>query len=167
MKVILREDVEGLGDMGAIVDVKNGYGRNYLLPRDLAVEANSRNIKYFEHQKRIILEKAKKVIKTAEDFAARLSELTIKFEVNAGEDDKLFGSVSNKDIADAIAEKGLEVDKRKIVIDEPIKRLGSYDVNIKVYQDVTAAVKVEVLKAGSPAEETASTEDTTGAAETE
>jgi len=167
MKVILREDVEGLGDMGAIVDVKNGYGRNYLLPRDLAVEANSRNIKYFEHQKRIILEKAKKVIKTAEDFAARLSELTIKFEVNAGEDDKLFGSVSNKDIADAIAEKGLEVDKRKIVIDEPIKRLGSYDVNIKVYQDVTATVKVEVLKAGNNTEETASPEDTAGAAETE
>lgn len=149
MKVILKEDIDGLGAMGTVVDVANGYGRNYLLPRDLAVEANPKNIKYFEHQKKNILVKAKKVKTAAEDVAAKVSALTLRFEVKAGEDDKLFGSVTSKDIADAIATQGIEVDRKKILLDEPIKRLGGYDVSVKLYQDVTASVRVEVNKTAS------------------
>ena len=147
MKVILKEDVENLGEIGSIVDVKNGYGRNYLLPRDLAVEANPKNIKYFEHQKKIILTKAKKIISSAEDLASQVSKLSISIEAKAGEEDKLFGSVTAKDIAEAIAAQGIEVDKRKIVLEEPIKRLGTHAVTVKILQNVTATVNVEVKPA--------------------
>jgi large subunit ribosomal protein L9 len=149
MKLILKEDVENLGEIGAIVDVANGYGRNYLLPRNLAVEANPRNIKEFEHQKKNILSKVKKLRATAEDIAEKISAITVTLEAQAGEEDKLFGSVTSKDIAEAISQKGVEVDKRKIVLDEPIKRLGEYEVTVKVQQDVTATVKVEVKKAAA------------------
>lgn len=149
MKVILKEDVDNLGIIGTIVDVKNGYGRNYLIPRNLAVEANPNNIKEFEHQKKAILAKAKKVIRSMEELAEKISKITVSIEAQAGEEDKLFGSVTSKDIAEAIAAQGVEVDKRKIVLEEPIKRLGSYDVAVKVHQDVTATVKVEVTKSGA------------------
>jgi large subunit ribosomal protein L9 len=153
MKLILKEDVENLGEIGAIVDVANGYGRNFLLPRNLAVEANPRNIKEFEHQKKSIMAKVKKLRATAEDIAEKISAVAISLEAKAGEEDKLFGSVTSKDIAEAISQKGVEVDKRKIVLDEPIKRLGEYEVTVKVQQDVTATVKVEVKKAVVEAEE--------------
>lgn len=149
MKVILKEDVSKLGDMGSIVDVKNGYGRNYLIPRNLAVEANPKNIKQFEHQKTMILSKAKKVKQSAEDLADQISKMTIILEAKAGEEDKLFGSVTSKDIAEAISKQGVEVDKRKVLLEEPIKHLGSYEVSIKILQDVTATVNVEVRKTGS------------------
>ena len=152
MKVILKEEVIGLGDIGAVVDVKNGYGRNYLIPRDLAAEANSRNIKEFEHQKKTMLARAKKMKSTADDLAAKMSEVSLSFEVQAGEEDKLFGSITTKDIAGLMAEKGFEVDRRKVVLDEPIKKLGSYDVTVKIQQDVTATIKVEVTKAASKEE---------------
>ncbi len=147
MKLILKEDVENLGVIGAIVDVANGYGRNYLLPRNLAVEANPNNIKQFEHEKKIILARASKIIRTYDDLAKQLSALSISLEVKAGEEDKLFGSITSKDIAEAIAAKGIEVDKRKIQLSEPIKKLGEYDVAIKLHPDVTASVKLEVKKA--------------------
>lgn len=149
MKVILKEDVNGLGVMGSVVNVANGYGRNYLIPRDLAVEANPKNIKNFEHQKKLIQASAQKVKKSADDFAAKLSALTLNFEVQVGEEDKLFGSVTSKDIAEAIEKQGIEIDRKKIVLDEPIKHLGSYDVTIKLQQDVTATVKVVVGKTAS------------------
>lgn len=144
MKVILKEDVDNLGVMGTVVEVKDGYGRNFLIPRSLAVEANPKNIRHFEHQKKTIEVQVKKVRKSAEDLADQLSRMTLSLEARAGEEDKLFGSVTTKDIADAISQKGVEVDRRKILLDEPIKRLGSYEVQIKVHQDVTANVKVEV-----------------------
>lgn len=149
MKLILKEDVENLGDIGAIVDVANGYGRNYLIPKNLAVEANPRNIKEFEHQKRNIQAKARKVRKGVEDLADKISALTISIEASAGEEGKLFGSVTTKDIAEAIAQQGIEVDRRKINLNEPIKRLGEYEVSVKVQQDVSASVKVEVRKTES------------------
>jgi large subunit ribosomal protein L9 len=149
MKVILKEDVNNLGVMGMVVEVKDGYGRNFLIPRDLAVEANPKNIRHFEHQKKMIDTKVKKVRKTAEDFAEQLSQMTLSIEARAGEEDKLFGSVTTKDIAEAIAQKGVEVDRRKIQLDEPIKRLGSYEVPIKVHQDVIANVTVEVKQSSS------------------
>ena len=149
MKVILREDVKDLGNMGTVIDVANGYGRNYLIPQNLAVEANPKNIKQLEHEKNIILAKAKKIRKSAEDAAEEVSKLSISIEAQSGEEDKLFGSVTAKDIAEEIAKQGIDVDKRKIILDEPIKRLGSYDVSVKIHHDVTATVKLEVTKAGS------------------
>ena len=152
MKVILKEDVQNLGIMGTVVDVANGYGRNYLIPRKLAVEANPKNINEFEHQKNIILAKAEKIKIAAGDVADKISALSIVIEAKAGEEDKLFGSVTTKDIADEIAKQGIEIDRRKIILQEPIKSLGIHDVSVKVHTDVTATLKVEVKPEG-PAEE--------------
>ncbi len=149
MRVILKEDVKDLGEIGSIVDVKNGFGRNYLIPRNLAAEANPRNIKQFEHEKNIILAKAKKVKESMQDLAGRISKLNISIEAKAGEEEKLFGSVTSKDIAEAIAAQGIDVDKRKVMLEEPIKRLGVYDVSVKIHQDITATLKIEVKAAGS------------------
>lgn len=144
MKVILKEDVDNLGDMGNIVDVKNGYGRNYLIPRDLAVEANTKNIKQIEHQKKLLQSKIKKVKMEGEELAGKISSISISIDVKSGEEGKLFGSVTSKDIAEAIAAQGVEIDKRKINLQEPIKRLGEYVIPIRVRQDVNATVKLEV-----------------------
>ncbi len=144
MKVLLKEDVENLGAIGNVVDVAKGYGRNYLIPRNLAVEANPNNVKQFEHQKKMVLVKADKLKIAAGEYADKISEISITIEARAGESDKLFGSVTTMDIAEAMSKKGIEVDKRKIVLTEPIKRLGTYDVTVKVREDVTATVKVEV-----------------------
>lgn len=152
MKVILREDVKDLGEIGSIVDVKIGYGRNYLIPRNLAVEANPKNLKQFEYEKKIILVKAKKVRQSMQDVADQVSKMTITIEAQAGEEDKLFGSVTSKDIAEAISLQGVEIDKRKVILEEPIKRLGSYEVSVKIHKDVTASVKVEVKKSGTEEE---------------
>ena len=149
MKVILREDVNDLGIMGTVVDVAKGYGRNYLIPQNLALEANPKNIKQLEHEKNIILGKANKIRKSAEDAAGEISKISITIEAQSGEEDKLFGSVTTKDIAEEIAKQGIDVDKRKIILEEPIKRLGSYEVSVKIHHDVTATVKLEVTKAGS------------------
>ena len=146
MKVILKEDVENLGAIGTIHNVANGYGRNYLIPRNFAVEANPKNIKQFEHEKKIIEKKAAAVVKKWEDVASKLSSVSVTIEAQAGEEDKLFGSVTTMDIAEAILKQGVEVDKRKIILEEPIKRLGSYELPVKIYHDVTATVKVEVTK---------------------
>ncbi len=148
MKVILKEDVQDLGTIGAVLDVADGYGRNYLIPRKLAVEANPKNIRQFEHQKKMILAKARKVRSAAEQLSDKLSAMTLCIEARAGDEDKLFGSVTTKDIAEAIARQGVEVDRRKISLDEPIKRIGTYKVTVKLHQDVTASVTVEVKKAG-------------------
>ena len=152
MKVILKEDVQNLGIIGTVVDVANGYGRNYLIPRKLAVEANPKNLKQFEHHKKIILAKAEKIKIAAGEVGDEISALSLVIEAKAGEEDKLFGSVTTKDIAEAISKQGLEVDKRKIILKEPIKRLGTYDVSVKVHQDVTATVKVEVKQVSSTEE---------------
>ncbi len=146
MKVILKEDVENLGEIGTVHDVANGYGRNYLLPQNLAIEASSKNIKHFEHEKKLIEKKAAAVVKNWEDVASKLSSVSVSIEAPAGEEDKLFGSVTAIDIAEAILQQGVEIDKRKIVIAEPIKRLGSYELPVKLYRDVTATVKLEVTK---------------------
>ena len=149
MKVILKEDVKDLGIMGTVLDVANGYGRNYLIPQNLAVEANPKNIKQLEHEKNRILAKVKKIRKSAEDAAGELSKLSITIEAKSGEEDKLFGSVTTKDIAEEISKQGIDVDKRKIILEEPIKHLGSYEVAVKIHHDVTANIKLEVKKAGS------------------
>ncbi len=146
MKIILREDVETLGNMGDIVTVKKGFARNYLLPRNLAVEANPRNIKEFEHHKRIIQEKANKVRNAAQILAEKIASRPVVIKAKAGEEGKLFGSVTNIDIQKALKESGFDIEKRKIILEEPIKRLGEYTVKIKFHPEVTANLTVQVIR---------------------
>ena len=146
MKVILQETMEGVGHLGDLVNVSDGYARNFLLPRNKAVEANSRNIKAFEHAKRVAAERAKKEKLEIEAQAKKVSAVAITVNVQVGKDDKMFGSVTAKDIAEGLAEQGLTVDRRKIQLAQPIKELGTFTVPIKLPRDVTAAVTVRVLK---------------------
>ena len=146
MQVILKEDVEKLGQMGQVVEVKRGYARNYLIPRSLAVEATDRNIKQLEHAKRLVADKIKKVQKESSTLAQRLDQTIVQLFHAAGEEDKLFGSVTSMEIASALAEQGIEIDRRKIHLDEPIKRLGEYKAAVKLPGGVTANVTVKVEK---------------------
>ncbi|MBI3809731.1 MAG: 50S ribosomal protein L9 [Nitrospirae bacterium] len=152
MKVILREDVQGVGNIGDVLEVARGYARNYLLPRNKAVEATGRNLKAVDHAKRMITEKAKKEKAEVEEYAKKVSATAVTITAQVGKDDKLFGSVTTKDIAEALAAKGIEVDKRKIHLDHPIKELGTVSVSIKLHAQVTATVSVTVAKAEAPAE---------------
>lgn len=145
MQVILKENVKDLGRMGDVVNVKDGYARNFLIPKGLAVEANPKNIKALEHEKRKIHELAKKAKASAEELAARVSGTSVIIKAKTGEEDKLFGSVTAMDIADALKKEGMDIDKKKIILDEPIKRLGSYTVNVKIHSDVTAQLNVQVV----------------------
>ena len=145
MKVILREDVKNLGQMGEVVNVADGYARNFLFPKKFAVVANTGNIKEFEHTKKVIQERAAKVKASLKSAAEKLAGVSVTIKSKSGEDGKLFGSVTNMDIAEALAAEGYEVDKKKIVIDEPIKRTGEYTVSIKLHQDISSEVKVQVV----------------------
>ena len=146
MQVILKEDVEKLGQMGQVVEVKRGYARNYLIPRNLVMEATARNLSQLEHNKRVVTDKIKKVQKESQSLAQKLDQTTVTLFHAAGEEDKLFGSVTSMEIAGALLEQGIEVDKRKIVLDEPIKRLGEYKAAVKLSAGVTANVTVKVEK---------------------
>lgn len=146
MKVILQETMEGVGHLGDLIDVKNGYARNFLLPRKKAVLADSRSIKAFEHIKRVAAERAKKEKSEIETHAKSISAVSITIQAQVGKDDKMFGAVTVKDIAEALAEKGFTVDRRKIQLDQPIKELGTVTVPIKLPRDVTATVVIHVVK---------------------
>ncbi|MCP9456832.1 MAG: 50S ribosomal protein L9 [Nitrospira sp.] len=146
MKVILQETLEGVGHLGDIVTVADGFARNYLLPRGKAVEADSRSIKAFEHAKRVAAEKAKKEKMEIETYAKKLSAVTLTFEAQAGKEGKLFGSVTAKDIAERLTAQGFPVDRRKIQLPNPIKELGTVTVPIKLPRDITATVTVQVVK---------------------
>ena len=148
MKVILKEDVKDLGQMGEVHTVKEGFARNFLLPRKLAVEANEKNMKAFEHEKRKVQERVKKAKAGAEEMATRLSEKTLTIKAKAGEEDRLFGAVTAMDIAEALKKEGLDVDRKRIVLEEPIKRLGSYKVGVKIHPEVSAQVSVNVEREG-------------------
>jgi large subunit ribosomal protein L9 len=144
MQVILKEDMKNLGKAGDIVTVKDGYARNYLLPRGIAIDATAKNMRALEHARRVVTERAKKLANDAQSLAQKLSQLTVSIKAKAGEEDRLFGSVTAIDISEALKEKGLDIDKRKIILDEPIKRLGSHVVSIKLHPEVIAQLKVEV-----------------------
>jgi len=146
MKVILREDVKNLGHMGEVVNVSDGYARNFLFPKKFAVEANTKNLKEFEHNKKVITERAAKLKESFKSVADKLSSLSLTIKAKTGEDDKLFGSVTNMNIAEALASEGFDIDKKKIIIDEPIKRLGEYSVAIKLHHDLSTEVKVHVVQ---------------------
>lgn len=145
MKVILKEDVKDLGHIGEMLNVKDGYARNFLLPRGLALEANPRNVKALEHEKKKILEMVKKAKSGADELAARIAATAITIKAKAGEEDKLFGSVTAMDLAEALKKEGLDVDRKKIILDEPIKRLGSYSVSVKIHPEVSAQFTVQVV----------------------
>lgn len=146
MKVILKEDIKKIGKMGQIVDVADGFARNYLVPKGLAVEANTKNIRSVEHEKKIVHEKARKLKDSAQDLSSKISAMTITIKAKAGEEGKLFGSVTTMDIAEALHNEGIEIDKKRISLEEPIKRLGSYPINIKLHPDVSVQLNIQVIE---------------------
>lgn len=145
MEVILKEDIPNLGKMGQVVRVRDGYARNYLLPRSLVLVADKKNLKAFEHHKRVIAEQRERALKQAQGVGEKLTSVSLTIPVRAGEEGKLFGSVTNMDIERALKEKGFDVDRRKIHLDEPIKTLGDFEVPVRLAADVTAIVKVSVV----------------------
>lgn len=144
MKVILNADVEELGHIGEIVNVKAGFARNFLIPKGLAVEATTRNVSRIEHEKQRIDAKARHDLADAEAFARRLGGVKVEIGAKVGEEERLYGSVTNAMIAEKIVAAGFDIDKRKIQLAEPIRTTGVFTVTIKVHQDVTAEVKVWV-----------------------
>lgn len=148
IKVILRQDVADVGNSGDVVTVKPGFARNFLLPRGLAFEATAANIKRLDEEKRRGEAKVKKDRLEADRRAAQLENVSLTFQANAGEEGKLFGSITSGDIADRLKEQGLDftVDKRDIELDEPIKALGVYTVPVRLHQDVKPEVKIWVIK---------------------
>ena len=146
MKVILLADVKGKGKAGDVVKVNDGYARNMLFPKGLAKEATAGNLKNLEHQKAIAAEQEAERKAEAEATAKKLADLTVKIETKAGDNGKLFGSITSTDIADACKEQaGIEIDKKKIVLDAPVKQAGNVEVQVKLYPEVTAKLKVEIV----------------------
>jgi large subunit ribosomal protein L9 len=146
MKVILRKNFDQLGKVGDIVNVKDGYGRNYLIPRQIAYQATKGNILALEEEKKQILKKEAKELEAAQKLSAEIEKVSITIPVKVGEEDKIFGTVTSQMIADSLKEKGFDVDKRKIEITEPIKSLGIYSVAVKLHANVTATVKTWVVR---------------------
>ena len=146
MEVILREDVEKLGSRGEVVKVASGYARNFLLPKKLAVTATDSNKKIVEQERQAHLRKEAKFKGEAEDLGKLLTGVTVTISQKAGENGQLFGSVTSKDVADALAAKNYTIDRRKIQLDEPIKQLGEFKVPVRLHKDVTAEVTVQVVK---------------------
>jgi large subunit ribosomal protein L9 len=146
MEVILTEDIKKLGKAGEVVKVKDGYGRNFLLPQKKALIANSKNIKELESQKRMIEAKTAKGLKDAQAIAGKLGGLELTVEKEAGEGDRLFGSVTNMDISAALGKKGFRVDRHRIVLESPIKNIGTYEIPIKIHPEVTAILKLWVTR---------------------
>lgn len=147
MQVILLEDVERTGKRGAIIKVADGYARNFLIPKKKAVEATPANKKRIEEELKLIEAKYKKEKEGLEAIAARINDITITIAHQAGEGDKLFGSVTSMDIADALAKEGIHIDKKKIHLENPLKELGAFAVPIKLHPEITATLKVQVSKA--------------------
>jgi len=146
MEIILQEDVEKLGTRGQVVKVKEGYARNYLLPKKLAIAASPSNMKRLEKMRAAFAKKEATEREGAQQQAAQLASVTLHLSRKAGENDQLFGSVTAGDIADALKAQGYEIDRRKIQMDEAIKIVGEYPVTLKLYRDVTATVKVVVSR---------------------
>lgn len=145
MRVILKEDVKNLGVAGSIVNVADGFARNYLIPRNLAMEANTKNLKVLEQERKKIEEAARKARESAKEIANRLSSITVQIQAKAGEEGKLFGSITNADISEALKKEGFDIDRKKIILDEPIKRIGAYTVSVKVHQDIIVPVNLNVV----------------------
>ncbi len=146
MKVILQKDVPSLGDAGDIKEVADGYARNYLIPKKLVILANESSKKAIDHQQKLIKFKKEKRKKQSEKVAEAISGLEISIPVQVGEEGKLFGSITSMDIAKELKEKGYEIDKRKIQLENPIRQIGEYDISIKLDEGTTATVKIKIDK---------------------
>lgn len=147
MNIILKENVEGLGQIGDQVKVKPGFARNFLVPRGLAVEANVRNVSELEHNKRQLERKLQRQTQAAELLKAQIEKVACAFSLRAGEEGKLFGSVTSADIAEKLGAAGVAIDRKKIVLDEAIKTLGDHQVAVKIQPGIVASVKVSVTAA--------------------
>ena len=145
MEVILKEDIDNLGKIGEIVRVRDGFARNYLLPRGLVLEANKKNLKTFEHHKKIVGDQKQKIVRQAQSVGDQLNGVSLVIPMKVGEEGKLFGSVTNIHIEKALKAKGLNVDRRKIQLAEPIKSAGDYDVPVRLSGDITVPLKVSVV----------------------
>jgi large subunit ribosomal protein L9 len=166
MKVILTEEIRGLGTRGEVVTVKDGYARNFLLPKNLAREATTGNMKQIEHERRKWALLAQQERDVAQKAADKVKGVKIRIEKRVGENGHLFGSVTANEIADALAAKGIEVDKRRIELSQPIKSAGMHDVEVRLHRDVTAQIQVEVVGQGAEqAAEAAPTAEATTEAE--
>jgi len=146
MEVILREDIENLGARGQVVKVASGYARNFLLPKRMAVAATEANKKIVEQERQAHLRKEAKAQGEAQDLAKIMTGATVRIAQKAGENDQLFGSVTSKDIAEALTAQNYNIDRRKIQLDEPIRQLGEYKVAVRLHKDVTAEITVVVAK---------------------
>jgi large subunit ribosomal protein L9 len=146
MEVILKEDVPKLGSRGDVVRVAEGFGRNYLLPRKLAIEASASNKKVIDQMKAAAVRRSAKEKSQAEELAKQFAGLAVRFPRRSGEHEQLFGSVTSGDIADALSKKGFDVDRRKVQLHEPLKSLGEFTVPIKLHRDVTTHLKVTIEK---------------------
>ena len=146
MKVILMSNVENLGESGDIVSVKPGYARNMLIPMGLALRASKRNIAVATEQKKVASEKVKRENQAMEILAKKLGKVEITIEVKVGDEEKMFGSITNKDIVRELIDKGFKVDKNQISINEPIKALGIYHITVKIAKEITSDVKLYVIK---------------------
>lgn len=145
MQLILTQDVAHLGKAGELVTVKPGYGRNFLVPRGYAVSATTRNVNRLEHDRKVIEKRVTKLREESQSIADRLNGMTLQFERQVGEDEKLFGSVSNRDIAEQLKKAGIDIDHRKIALEHPIKALGKYEVDVKLAGGVAASLKFWVV----------------------
>jgi large subunit ribosomal protein L9 len=146
MKIILKEDVDTVGLAGEIVEVKAGYVRNYLIPKKLAVSATPANLKQYEEEKRLEKLQSEKEMRSAENLARQLEKVSVTAAVPVGEEDKIFGSVTSQNISDLLKEQDFDIDRRKIMLDEPLRALGVYDVPIRLHTDVEVKIKVWVVK---------------------
>jgi large subunit ribosomal protein L9 len=145
MKLILREDVYNLGKSGELVTVKDGFGRNYLLPRKMAVLANEQNVRHLAHEKAVIEARHAKLKGAAEEQGKKIAGAAVKISRKVGEQDKLYGSVTALDIAESLISQGHKVDRRQIHLPEPIKAVGSFEVEVRLHRDVIQKIKVEVV----------------------
>jgi large subunit ribosomal protein L9 len=145
MQLILNEEVPNLGGPGDVVKVRAGYARNYLLPRKLAVEANPKNLRAFEHQKGLAMLKREALKNKARGLKEKLDALSVTVSARAGEEGKLFGSVTNIDVERALRERGIDIDRRKILLVEPIKQLGDYTIQVRLEAEVEAGLKLSVV----------------------
>lgn len=146
MKVILKEEIKTLGKVGDVVQVKPGFARNYLIPKGMAVEATPSNMKVIVHEAKIAEIRSQKAKKEAQSLADRLSKVSVTASVQVGEEDRVFGAVTSQDIANLLQESGFEIDKKRILLEEPIKALGVFEVPIKVHSEVEAKIKVWVVR---------------------
>jgi large subunit ribosomal protein L9 len=146
MQIILQEDIDKLGHRGEVVTVKPGYARNFLLPRKLAIEATTGNMKALERIRGALAKKTATELEAAQKQAALLNGVSLAFKRKTGENDQMFGSVTSADIAEGLAAQGFKIEKRQVQIADPLKALGEYAVTIKVFRDVTAEVKIHVEK---------------------